>query len=93
MRSRYSAYVLGLERYLLDTWHPDTRPNNLNLNEDASIKWLGLEVKHFENTSTSTATVEFIARYKEGGKKAERLHEISQFVLTDTWYYLTGNIK
>ena len=26
MRSRYSAYVLGNEAYLLATWHPDTRP-------------------------------------------------------------------
>jgi hypothetical protein len=26
MRSRYSAYVLGLEAYLLATWHASTRP-------------------------------------------------------------------
>ena len=29
MRSRYSAYVLKLEDYLLATWHPDTRPRQL----------------------------------------------------------------
>ena len=29
MRSRYSAYALGLHDYLLQTWHPDTRPRQL----------------------------------------------------------------
>ncbi|HEX5675395.1 MAG TPA: YchJ family metal-binding protein, partial [Azonexus sp.] len=44
MRSRYSAYVLRLEEYLLATWHPDTRPSELDLTAD-DTKWLGLEVK------------------------------------------------
>jgi SEC-C motif-containing protein len=91
MRSRYTAYVLGLEDYLLKTWHPDTRPQSLNLAEDTSIKWLGLQVKRSENISHNTANVEFVARYRLGGKKAERLHEISQFLRTDQeWYYLCG---
>lgn len=93
MRSRYSAYVLGLEPYLLATWHPDTRPNALNLAEDKATKWLGLSIKRFEETSSTTAIVEFVARYKVGGQKAERLHEVSQFVLTDSWYYLSGEIE
>jgi len=92
MRSRYTAYVLGLEDYLLQTWHPDTRPLVLNLNEDQAIKWLGLQIKRVE-TSESTATVDFVARYKIGGK-AERLHELSQFVrLESRWFYLSGNVK
>jgi len=90
MRSRYSAYVLGLEGYLLQTWHPDTRPATLNLADDIQTKWLGLQVKPFVITSGNTATVEFIARYKIGGK-AERIHEVSQFERIDgRWYYLTG---
>lgn len=93
MRSRYSAYVLGLAQYLLDTWHPRTRPNDLDLNEDASISWLGLAIKNTEVTSNTTATVEFIARYKVGGNKAQKLHEISLFELTDAWYYVSGEIK
>ena len=44
MRSRYSAYVLQLEHYLLATWHPDTRPTSLDLADDTT-KWLGLEIK------------------------------------------------
>ena len=91
MRSRYTAYVLQLEDYLLQTWHADTRPAALNLAEDLPAKWLGLQVKHAEIISESTATVEFVARYKIGGK-AERLHELSEFVHIDgRWYYLTGS--
>lgn len=90
MCSRYTAYVLGLENYLLQTWHPDTRPASLNLAEDSTTKWLGLQIKHVENTDKETATVEFVARYKITGK-AERLHEISQFVRVEgCWYYLMG---
>lgn len=90
MRSRYTAYVLGLEDYLLKTWHPDTRPQALNLAEDNAVKWLGLQVKNTETTSDNSATVEFVARYKIGGK-AERMHEISQFLrIDDHWLYLSG---
>lgn len=90
MRSRYSAYVLHLEDYLLSTWHPSTRPDRLNLSYDDDTKWLGLTILRTEKTSDSQAIVEFVARYKIGGNRAERLHEISQFEFSDTWYYLTG---
>lgn len=92
MRSRYSAYVLHLEPYLLATWHPDTRPDTLDLSQD-NTKWLGLQVLRAETTSPSTAIVEFIARYKVGGMRAERMHEISEFVYTDAWYYVNGQIS
>lgn len=90
MRSRYSAYVLKLEDYLLATWHLETRPQLLNL-DDEPIKWLGLDVKRSE-TQGETAIVEFVARYRIGGGKAERLHEISQFKLLDgRWHYVSGD--
>ncbi len=89
MRSRYSAYVLQLEDYLLATWHSSTRPASLNLAADQS-KWLGLEVKKHVNESATRATVEFVARYKIAGK-AHRLHEISRFVFEENnWFYLDG---
>ena len=90
MRSRYSAYVLGLEDYLLQTWHPDTRPAALGLASDTQTKWLGLEVKRSETGGADNAIVEFIARYKVGGK-AHRLHETSSFTRIDSkWYYVDG---
>ena len=91
MRSRYSAYALGLEDYLLATWHPSTRPASLNLGAAPQAKWLGLVVK-LRTGGDAVATVEFIARYKVGGR-AQRLHEISSFVREDgRWYYVDGVI-
>lgn len=89
MRSRYSAYVLRLDTYLLATWHPDTRPDTMDLSQDHT-KWLGLQVIRADITSPSTGIVEFVARYKVGGMRAERMHEISEFIYTDAWYYVTG---
>ena len=90
MRSRYAAYALNLEDYLLTTWHPDTRPVSLNLSDDLNRKWLGLTIKRAESAGKNTAIVEFIARYKDGGGKAKRLHEVSNFALLDRWYYVDG---
>lgn len=93
MRSRYTAYVLKLEDYLLATWHANTRPATLNLAYNPPMQWLGLLVKRFENTSATTALVEFVARYKVAGK-AERLHEVSQFMVENNrWFYVTGQVK
>ena len=89
MLSRYSAYVLKLEAYLLATWHAGTRPAALDLAAD-NTKWLGLEVKKYLSESADRATVEFVARYKIGGR-AGRLHEVSRFVRADgRWFYVDG---
>lgn len=91
MRSRYSAYVLKLEDYLLATWHPSTRPTTLNLSENMEQKWIGLSIKQHKLIDADNATVEFIARYKIGGGKAERLHEVSRFKFEDRrWFYVDG---
>lgn len=89
MRSRYSAYALKLEDYLLATWHPSTRPAALDLNAN-DIRWLGLEVQRHTPESADHATVAFIARHKIGGR-AYRMHEISRFVReAGRWFYLDG---
>lgn len=90
MRSRYSAFVLNLGGYLLDTWHPRTRPLDINLSEPG-LKWLGLNVKAFRTQDDTHATVEFVARSKVGGR-AQRLHEVSRFVHeNDRWFYVDGD--
>lgn len=90
MRSRYSAYVLKLEAYLLATWHPDTRPATIEFENE---KWLGLEVKNHCITDQNHATVEFVARCKVGGR-AYRLHETSRFVREDgLWFYVDGEFE
>lgn len=92
MRSRYSAYVLRLESYLLATWHSSTRPAALGLAEDDN-RWLGLQLRAHARQDETHATVEFVARYKVAGR-AYRLHEVSRFVREDgRWYYLDGDFK
>jgi len=89
MRSRYSAYALKLEPYLLATWHASTRPSTLDF-ATGGTKWIGLEIKKFLAGSTDRATVEFVARCKVGGH-AHRLHEISHFVREEgRWFYVDG---
>jgi SEC-C motif-containing protein len=49
-------------------------------------------VRRHERQGEDRATVEFVARYKIGGR-AHRLHEISRFVREDgRWYYVDGRI-
>ena len=92
MRSRYTAYVMMREDYLLATWHSSTRPASLGLAGETPTKWLGLEVKRTGQQDADHATVEFVARYKVNGR-AGRLHETSRFVREQgRWYYLDGDI-
>jgi SEC-C motif-containing protein len=87
MRSRYSAYVLGLLDYLLATWHPSTAPGDLEL---PPVKWLGLELRH-AHAMGDAGVVEFVARCRDGGRGV-RLHEISRFVREDgRWLYIDGD--
>ncbi|MDO8312665.1 MAG: YchJ family metal-binding protein, partial [Sideroxyarcus sp.] len=64
MRSRYTAFALLREEYLLATWHPSTCPASLGLAEDVPTKWIALEVKRHEQQDAEHAIVEFVARYK-----------------------------
>ncbi len=92
MRSRYTAYTLLREDYLLATWHSSTRPVTLNLANDIATKWLGLEVKRHELQQSDQAVVEFVARYKVKGR-AHRLHEVSRFVReNEQWFYVDGDV-
>ncbi len=91
MRSRYCAYVLALDEYLLATWHASTRPASLDFSDSGKTKWLGLEIKRYTLVDASRAQVEFVARYKIGGQSAVRLQEISDFVFEEgRWFYLSG---
>lgn len=90
MRSRYTAYVLQHEDYLLATWHADTRPATLDLAASSPDSWLGLTVRQHVQQDENHATVEFVARYKVGGR-AHRMHEISRFVReAGRWLYRDG---
>jgi SEC-C motif-containing protein len=88
MRSRYSAFVQQRADYLLATWHISTRPAVLDFEPEA--RWLGLSVRRHQLTGHDRAEVEFVARYRVGGK-AVRLHEKSRFVREGgRWFYVDG---
>jgi SEC-C motif-containing protein len=105
MRSRYTAYGQRNEPYLLATWHHSTRPTEPILSDEEKLQWLGLEVKSALRlrqrkaedaaTDANRDTVEFVARFKVNGR-AQRLHEISNFVREPAegglrWFYVDGS--
>lgn len=93
MRSRYSAYTRGDEAYLLQSWHPSTRPAQLDL-AAGSPQWIGLKVVGHEagQRDDDTGTVTFIARYKINGK-AHRMQEKSRFQKeAGRWLYVDGEV-
>lgn len=94
MRSRYTAFVLGDERYLLATWHAGTRPAEVR--SEPGTKWLGLEVRDHREVDATHAEVEFVARYRPstGSGQAVRLHERSRFLRDGgRWYYVDGDMR
>jgi SEC-C motif-containing protein len=88
MRSRYSAFAIGDTDYLLRTWHPRTRPQQLSL--DPAQRWAGLEIlgKTGGGLLQTTGTVEFRASYRRGKQRGEQ-HENSTFVRENgLWLYV-----
>jgi len=91
MRSRYCAFVLCNEPYLLATWHPRTRPASIPFN--ANQKWLGLSVVDARVTGDNSAEVEFVARSRVSNAAAVRQHERSRFVReAGRWFYVDGEV-
>lgn len=92
MRSRYSAFVLEREPYLLATWHASHRPASIAF--EPGVKWLGLDVRQHQPIDADHAEVEFVARQKPLSGSAVRLHERSRFVREGgRWQYLDGNLS
>ena len=79
MRSRYSAFVLDLPKYLLATWHSETRPETIE--SDPNIKWFNLRILSDEGENAlGEQFVTYEARFREGGK-AHKFKERSRFVV------------
>lgn len=90
MRSRYSAFVLELPDYLLATWHPDTRPATLTLEQ--SPDWVSLQVLS-SGEQGDRGQVHFRAVYRMPDGFGY-LEETSDFVCEDDcWFYLRGDTR
>lgn len=81
MRSRYSAFVVGDEAYLLATWHPSTRPPEV----DTAGGWRWIEVLE---SSGGLLDVEGVVRFR-AHHAAGVLEERSRFVReAGRWSYV-----
>ncbi|KQZ84039.1 hypothetical protein ASD56_08400 [Microbacterium sp. Root166] len=88
MRSRYTAFSLGDVRHLRLTWHPRTRPDDLDL--DPGLRWTGLEVlaTRAGGPDDDTGEVEFRAHWRQDRERGV-LHERSAFVRRGgRWVYV-----
>ena len=90
MRSRYTAFTVLDAEYLLRTWHPDTRPSTLDL--DDRRRWAGLEILGTTGGGMlhTTGTVEFVAHFRDAGARHPgSQRENSTFSRVDgAWVYV-----
>ncbi|MQY14735.1 hypothetical protein SRB5_49110 [Streptomyces sp. RB5] len=87
MRSRYTAFAVHDEAYLLRTWHPVARPARIDF--DPGLRWRRLEILDTVAGSAfhDTGVVEFRAHYTQDGERGE-MRERSRFVRLDgAWVY------
>lgn len=95
MRSRYSAYVLQDADYLVSTWHPSARYENLKSDISAgftpTIKWLGLTVyEQTDGRDSEEGFVSFVARFQDGGDESAMIERSRFLKESGQWYYVEG---
>jgi SEC-C motif domain protein len=89
MRSRYSAYLLKDESYLLKSWHKSTRPELLDLKED-STQWKALKI--ISSIENNVYFVAFFTQDSLNKDKTYALTEESHFIKDENnWFYLDGS--
>jgi SEC-C motif-containing protein len=93
MRARYSAFAVQDAKYLLRTWHPDTRPSGLDL--DPAVQWRRLDIvsTHRGGPLDTVGSVEFKAYFRHDGESGVQ-HEASRFRREGgSWYYLDADTE
>lgn len=93
MRSRYTAFVTGDARHLLETWHPGTRPGAVD--PEPGLRWQGLEIIDVLDgrPDDKKGIVEFLAHWRAGADRGT-LHERSRFLRqSGRWFYVDGEIR
>lgn len=91
MRSRFTAFAIGDSEHLLRSWHPSTRPADLELDPD--VRWTRLDIleKEAGGPFDTTGVVAFEARFREDGAPG-RMRERSRFVReARVWMYVDGS--
>lgn len=91
MRSRFSAFALGDAGYLLRTWHPDTRPEILDLDPDQRWHLLEILATSQGGPFDYEGVVRFRAHYHSAANRKVRdsFTETSTFCREGSqWYYV-----
>jgi SEC-C motif-containing protein len=91
MRSRYAAFAVGDGDYLFRTWHPRTRPDDVEL--DPALTWTGLEITDVVagGPDDDAGEVAFVARWRTRSGQVGALTERSRFARrAGRWLYLDG---
>lgn len=93
MRSRFEAFRGRDVDWLLRTWHPSTRPEELDLT--GNPRWRGLQIVETLDGGPGheTGIVEFRATYLTADGTLGVQHERSRFVRdAGRWYYVDGEV-
>ena len=86
MRSRYTAFVVGDGDHLFRTWHPSTRPDDLDVAPDPG--WRGLRIIDAPEPTEHHGEVEFEAVHDR-----HPTHERSRFEKrANRWFYVDGDV-
>lgn len=92
MRSRYTAFALRDAEYLRATWHPSTRPAELDVDDDLRWRRLVIVDRVAGGPFDREGVVEFEAFWRQGDERGS-LRERSRFVREDRrWLYLDGHV-
>ena len=92
MRSRFTAFATGDAAYLLRSWHPTTRPAELDL--DAGTRWTRLDILDTVSGGPfdTDGVVEFEAIFRDSGMPGS-MRERSRFLRENRiWTYLDGKL-
>ena len=93
MRSRFAAFRDMDTGWLLESWHPSTRPATLDLTDNPA--WRGLQIIDIVDggPEDDTGVVEFRATYVLPAGGVEVMHERSRFVRENGCWYYVGPVR
>jgi SEC-C motif domain protein len=92
MRSRFTAFAVLDAAYLLATWHPSTRPAELDLDPGTRWKRLLIQDTVAGGPADRSGVVEFTAVFQDEDGRG-RQHERSSFAREGgRWFYVDGQL-
>ncbi len=94
MRSRFTAFALRDEAYLLATWTGAKRPRHIDFSK-VNVVWTRLEIVSTKKggVKDTKGQIQFKAYYEQKGAEYA-MNELSRFrKVHGRWYYLDGAVK